>query len=158
MLSTTAEYALRAVIHPAHHDDERPIPGNQIAERADIPAKYLSKVLGDLVRVGVLTSLRGKRGGFGMVRSPKKTRLIDILSPFEQFEIRRCPFGNSECSDEKPCLAHNQWKRSWPRSKSSFARPPSTMSQSNAARQRGQERRALANRLLASEVEILVRV
>ena len=111
MLTRTAEYALRAVIHLAQHEDEWPIPGNQIAERADIPAKYLSKVLGDLVRVGVLTSLRGKRGGFGMVRSPKKTRLIDILSPFEQFEIRRCPFGNSECSDEKPCLAHNQWKK-----------------------------------------------
>lgn len=111
MLTKTAEYALRAVIHLAQHHDDWPIPGNQIAERAGIPAKYLSKVLGDLVRVGVLTSSRGKHGGFGMVRSPKKTRLIDILSPFEQFEIRRCPFGNSECSDKKPCLAHAQWKK-----------------------------------------------
>jgi len=111
MLTRTAEYALRAVIHLAQHEDEWPIPGNQIAECADIPAKYLSKVLGDLVRVGVLTSLRGKRGGFAMVRSSKQTHLIDVLGPFEQFEIRRCPFGNSECSDEKPCLAHDQWKK-----------------------------------------------
>lgn len=111
MLTRTAEYALRAVIHLAQHHDEWPIPGNQIAECADIPAKYLSKVLGDLVRVGVLTSSRGKHGGFGMVRSPKKMRLIDILTPFEQFELRRCPFGNSECGDENPCLAHDQWKK-----------------------------------------------
>lgn len=111
MLTKTAEYALRAVIHLAQRHDDWPIPGNQIAEHAGIPAKYLSKVLGDLVRVGVLTSSRGKNGGFGMVRSPKRMRLIDVLGPFEQFEIRRCPFGNSECSDKKPCLAHAQWKK-----------------------------------------------
>ena len=111
MLTRTAEYALRAVIHLAQHHEDWPIPGNQIAKQAGIPAKYLSKVLGDLVRVGVLTSSRGKRGGFAMVRSPKKMRLVDVLRPFEQFEIRRCPFGNSECIDRKPCLAHDQWKK-----------------------------------------------
>jgi Rrf2 family protein len=111
VLTKTAEYALRAVIHLAQHRDEWPIPGNQVAERAGIPAKYLSKVLGDLVRAGVLTSSRGKRGGFGMVRSPGKTHLSEILAPFEQCEIRRCPFGNTECSDSKPCLAHDRWKK-----------------------------------------------
>jgi Rrf2 family protein len=111
MLSLTSQYALRALIHLAVHVDQWPIPGNQIAEGAEIPAKYLSKVLGDLVRVGVLTSSRGIGGGFRMLHPPKETRLIDVLAPFEQFERRRCPFGNKECGDHEPCLAHDRWKK-----------------------------------------------
>jgi len=110
MWTRTSEYALRAVIHLTQNCDDWPIPGNQIAEKAGIPSKYLSKVLGDLVRIGLLSSSRGKHGGFGLARSPKEIRLIDILEPFEQFEPRRCPFGNRLCSDEDPCIAHEEWK------------------------------------------------
>lgn len=111
MLSLTSEYALRALIHLAQHSDAWPIPGKEIAEQTGIPAKYLSTLLSSLVRVGVLESARGKSGGFQMVRSPKETRLSEVLSPFEQFEVRRCPFGNKQCSDGDPCRAHEQWKK-----------------------------------------------
>jgi len=111
MLSKTGEYAMRAVIHLAQHPDQWPMPGGRIAQEAGIPAKYLAKVLGDLVRAGVLSSSRGKLGGFAMARSPKRTRLIDVLGPFEPPDARRCPFGNRECSDENPCLAHHRWKK-----------------------------------------------
>ncbi len=110
MLSRTGEYALRAVIHLAQNRNRWPIPGNRIAEEAGVPAKYLSKVLGDLVRIGVLLSSRGKQGGFRMARSPDKTLLMDVLAPFEQFDEQRCPFGGGRCSDQAPCLAHQRWK------------------------------------------------
>ncbi len=111
MLSRTGEYALRAMIHLAQHSDDWPIPGKQIAAATGIPAKYLAKVLGDLVRVGILSSARGKCGGFRMSRSSKTVRLLDVLTPFEHFAVQRCPFGNRQCSDEHPCLAHDQWKK-----------------------------------------------
>ena len=111
MLSLTSEYALRAMIHLAQNVEDWPIPGNQIAEHAGIPPKYLSKVLGDLVRVGVLESSRGIGGGFRMVASPKEITLLEVLRPFEPFTRKRCPFGNKECGDEDPCLAHDRWKK-----------------------------------------------
>ncbi|MEZ6082598.1 MAG: Rrf2 family transcriptional regulator [Phycisphaerae bacterium] len=86
-------------------------PGREIADETDIPAKYLSKILGDLVRHGVLSSSRGKTGGFAMRRKPDRTRLYDILLPFEQFQHRTCPFENKRCSDAHPCLAHERWKK-----------------------------------------------
>ena len=110
MLSRTSEYALRAVIHLAQHLDAWPISGREIAEQTGIPAKYLSTVLSELVRVGILESARGKSGGFRLVDLPKNIKLIEVLSPFEQFENMRCPFGSERCSDDKPCLAHDQWK------------------------------------------------
>ncbi len=111
MLSRTSEYALRAMIHLAQHVDEWPIATQCIAEGTGVPGKYLAKILGDLVRAGVLESTRGLGGGFRMVRSPKEVCLLDILTPFELFQPRRCPFGNKECGDENPCLAHDRWKK-----------------------------------------------
>lgn len=111
MLSLTGQYALRALIHLAQHVDEWPIAGKRIAQETGIPAKYLSKVLGDLVRARILESSRGIGGGFRMSRTPRQTRLIDVLAPFEQFDWPRCPFGNRECSDQNPCQAHDRWKK-----------------------------------------------
>lgn len=113
MLSLTSEYALRAMICLTRHIDEWPVSGRTIAEEASIPRKYLSSILGDLVRAGLLDSSPGTGGGFRMVRSPKEIMLSEILSPFEPMLANRrpCPFGNEECNDNDPCAGHEQWKK-----------------------------------------------
>ncbi len=113
MISRTSEYALQAVIHLARHVDDWPIPGRKIAEETDIPRKYLSAVLGDLVRAGVLESSPGAGGGFRLARSSKEIRLSKVLAPFEPVLANRrpCPFGQEACSDDDPCAGHDEWKR-----------------------------------------------
>lgn len=111
MLSRTSEYALRALIHLAQREKEWPISGVRIAGETGIPPKYLSKILGDLARSGVLESSPGKTGGFRLRRPAKEISLLEVLAPFEQFARRRCPFGNLECSDVHPCRAHEQWNK-----------------------------------------------
>jgi len=99
------------MIHLARCETDSPTPGREIASAAEIPPKYLSKILGDLVRVGVLESSPGKKGGFRMRQRPKATSLLSVLTPFEQFANRRCPFGNQKCNDADPCNAHDDWKK-----------------------------------------------
>lgn len=111
MLSRTGEYALRALIHLAQREEDWPISGARIAEDTGIPPKYLSKILGNLARAGVLDSSPGKTGGFRLKRPAKQLPLLEILLPYEQFEHRRCPFGNRECNDFDPCAAHDAWKK-----------------------------------------------
>lgn len=111
MLSLTCEYALRAMIYLAIHESEWPIPGKLIAQQAGIPPKYLSKVLGDLARGGLLTATRGKSGGFQLAQSAEEISLQEVLMPFERNDPRRCPFGNDRCSDDDPCMAHEGWKQ-----------------------------------------------
>ncbi len=113
MLSLTSEYALRAMIYLAQHVDDWPIPGRKIAEEANVPRKYLSAILGDLARAGILDSSPGTGGGFRMVRSPKEIRLSEVFAPFEPILAHRrpCPFGHEECSDDDPCAGHDQWKQ-----------------------------------------------
>jgi len=110
MLSLTGEYALRAMIYLARHAYDWPIPGHRIAEQAGIPPRYLSKVLGDLVRSGVLSSSPGKSGGFRLRRSPRKMTLFEVLAPFEQLDRRRCPFGETGVRSAGVVAACQQWQ------------------------------------------------
>ena len=112
MISLTSEYALRAMVFLTRHRKEWPISGPRIAEEAGIPPKYLSAVLADLVRVGLLEGTRGKSGGFRITRPAKRIRLADIVRSFEPVSSHRrsCPFGNVACSDTDPCGAHERWK------------------------------------------------
>ncbi len=112
MISLTGEYALRAMIFLTRHRDEWPISGPVIAQDTGIPRKYLSSILADLVRAGLLEGTRGKSGGFRLSRPAKSIRLAEVVHPFEpmSFQRRTCPFGNATCNDQDPCGAHERWK------------------------------------------------
>jgi len=112
MFSVTGEYALRAMVFLARNRDSWPIPGPQIADASGVPRKYLSSILADLVRAGLLEGTRGKRGGFQMMRPAKAISLSEVVAPFEPITASRksCPFGNKICSDKDACAAHHRWK------------------------------------------------
>ncbi len=112
MLTRTSQYALQASIHLVRHSHGRPRTAGQIARHTDIPQRYLSTILGELVQAGVLESTRGKGGGFCLTRPPSEISLYEIVARFEPtfMPARSCPFGNTVCGVENPCLAHNEWK------------------------------------------------
>lgn len=112
VLSQTAEYALRAVLHMAEHGDVEPYRVTALAEALKIPQNYLSKTMHALARSGVVTSSRGKHGGFRLARPANTIALLDVIRPFDQLEARRqCLLGRPTCSDATPCAAHARWKQ-----------------------------------------------
>ena len=96
MISTTVEYALRAVVILAYRHDT-PLTGEQIAELAHVPTPYLLKLMQQLVRGGVVHSQRGRGGGFSLMRAPAQTTIWDIIEAVEPFQrISVCPLGVKE--------------------------------------------------------------
>jgi len=111
MLSQTAEYALRAVIHLAEHEEDAPVRVGDMARELGAPRNYLSKILGELVRAGILSSARGPAGGFRLAVVPGKLTLSRVVSAFDPVPgRRRCLLGRTRCSDAHPCGAHDRWK------------------------------------------------
>ena len=111
MLSATSEYALQAMVSLARHAGGSATPSRRIARETRIPQKYLSKILADLVRAGLLEGSRGRGGGFRMVRPAHQIRLAEVVAPFEPISSRaRCPLGHMACTDLDPCGAHDRWK------------------------------------------------
>ena len=111
ILSQTAVYALKAVLHLAEAEGEDPVRVDDIAGALDVPRNYLSKILHVLAREGVLTSTRGPRGGFRLARTPAELRLATVIRPFDEITTSStCLLGRPQCSDANPCAAHDRWK------------------------------------------------
>lgn len=92
MLSQTAEYALRAVVHLSMA--EGALTTQDIASSTKVPAGYLAKVLQSLARMGILSSQRGLRGGFRMAREPAEVTVLDVINAVDPIRrITTCPLG-----------------------------------------------------------------
>jgi Rrf2 family iron-sulfur cluster assembly transcriptional regulator len=99
------------MVYIAAHGAERPVGAKEIAAKTGVPAQYLSRILRDAVRYGLLESARGVGGGFRLARPVERIRLLDVLVPFEAtLAESRCPFGQPRCSDDRPCGFHSAWK------------------------------------------------
>lgn len=111
MLSRTAQYALRAMVYIAAREQKGPVLAREIAVKTGVPSHYLSRILRDAVRKGLLISARGVGGGFRLARPSKQIRLHEILAPFDDILSRSsCPFGQPRCNDDHPCGFHDFWK------------------------------------------------
>ena len=72
---------------------------------------FLSKILQQLVKHKMLTSVKGPRGGFSLNVSPEKLRLIEVVKIIDGLDIlERCGIGLKKCSDKTPCPIHFEYK------------------------------------------------
>ena len=109
MISTRGRYAIRVMLDLAEHDQSEYIPLIDIAKRQGISEKYLEAIVSLLVKAGLLTALRGKRGGYRLTRTPDQYTLKDVLQTTEgafapvaclEEEINTCERA-SECKTLK---------------------------------------------------------
>jgi Rrf2 family cysteine metabolism transcriptional repressor len=69
-VSTKCHYAIKALVRLAVVDGKAPVRARDIAAYGDIPLKYLEQVMHDLRQAGLVTSRRGKDGGYLLARDP----------------------------------------------------------------------------------------
>lgn len=107
----TGKYAIRALLYLADSEDGRTVTASEIATAEDIPPYYLAKVLKDLSNAGILSSVRGRGGGFQLSRPANEITVLEVLEAAEGLSrrIKACVLGLDECSDEAPCAMHDYW-------------------------------------------------
>ncbi len=107
MISTTAEYALRAVVFLAERDGGR-WTTRTIAEATQIPPGYLAKVMQTLSQAGVVSGQRGVNGGFALDRPPEKISIYEIIRVIDPLKrIKDCPLKLPEHA-EQLCPLHSR--------------------------------------------------
>lgn len=112
MLSTTSQYALRALSHLAAQSGKA-LLGRNLAESVDIPANYLSKVLLTLRNAGLVATARGSGGGYRLGKPADEIYLVDVVELFEEISRTKpaCFLGRTRtCSETTPCSAHSSWR------------------------------------------------
>lgn len=79
MLSKKAQYALKALEYLAEHRENGPVLISEIAERKQIPLKFLENILLELRNADILSSKKGKGGGYQLKNAPEQTTLANVL-------------------------------------------------------------------------------
>ena len=111
LVSKTGRYALQAAADLAAAWEAGTVSqAAEIAERTGMPRNYLSKLLHQLARAGVLNSERGPGGGFRLAREPARISLAEIIDPVDPAAAdQHCLLGRPACRDSDPCQAHERW-------------------------------------------------
>ena len=105
--SKGCEYALRATMYLAQYDGNEKVGIHVIAKDLDVPMHYLSKVMQILVKNGVISSNKGRNGGFYLTESEVNEPLIRIVHAIDGVEVfRKCGLGIKDCSSKQPCPIH----------------------------------------------------
>jgi Rrf2 family protein len=78
-LSRKARYALRALYALAGNEAGGPMLIADLAERENIPRKFLEAILLELKNTGMLRSKKGKGGGYVLAKNPADVTLGEII-------------------------------------------------------------------------------
>ncbi len=79
MLSQKTRYAIRAMQHLADRHGQGPVQLAEIAAAQKIPPKFLTVILSELSRSGLVASQRGKDGGYWLGVSPIDISYGDLI-------------------------------------------------------------------------------
>ncbi len=83
-VSQKLEYAMRAMIELARRRSEGVlVPAREIAERQQIPVRFLEQQLGALSKAGLVESFRGAGGGCRLARAPDRITMAEIADAIE---------------------------------------------------------------------------
>lgn len=83
MLTQRSRYALRALIFIARSGGVAPVPISTIAADQKLPRKFLEAILLDLKNGGLVTSYRGKMGGYRLARPASQISFGEIIRQIE---------------------------------------------------------------------------
>lgn len=112
MISKKMKYALKALIEIANCTDEH-ISAGVIAEKANIPIKFLEQILTELRRGRIVSSKKGSAGGYYFLKPPTSVTIAEIYriidgpiawAPCASLNFyERC----ADCADEETCSIHH---------------------------------------------------
>jgi len=85
-LSKKLLFAIEAVLDIAYNAGALPVQSSEITKRQGIPRRYLEPVLQQLVRAGVLSGVRGPRGGYRLARERRRITVGEIVRVVRSLE------------------------------------------------------------------------
>ena len=78
-LSKRGEYGLRALQDLARHHGDGLVPNSELAERNNIPVRFLEQILLTLKHGRIVRSRKGPRGGYCLARPPEEITLAEVV-------------------------------------------------------------------------------
>ena len=109
-LHNTTQYAIRILSYIAKHNNEHLYNAKDLSDTLDIPYKFLTKIMTDLVKFGFIISIRGRDGGYKLAKVASTVTIMEILNKFNYpVNYEKCILGIGSCDSKNKCALHDQW-------------------------------------------------
>ncbi len=104
LITRDTDYALRSVCFIAQNRLKL-FSVSSLVRELKVPGPFLRKLLQVLRNKGVLSSSKGKGGGFSLAKDPKDIFLWDIMKIFQgEFCLNECFLRKRVCPNIKNCI------------------------------------------------------
>ena len=111
-LSTKSSYGLRACLALCKADGK--LSSSEIAERENIPQRYLEQILSTLRQGGLVESTRGAKGGYSLARPSAEITVAELVACLEgalppilcsvpEHRSETCRSEEGHCASSKLC-------------------------------------------------------
>lgn len=111
-LSTKSRYGTRAMTEIARGWPDRPVTRREIAELQRIPDSYLENILVSLKESGLVTTIRGARGGYRLAQPPEEITVLMIVEALQGPIIPvPCTDPRYSCESSASCRTASVWSR-----------------------------------------------
>lgn len=109
-LDNTTQYTIRILSYIAKYGTSRLYSAKELSEILNIPYKFLTKIMTELVKSGFVESIKGREGGYKLSKPAKEISIHDILESSNKLVgDTKCILGIGECDEKNKCALHDQW-------------------------------------------------
>lgn len=109
-LTTRSHYSVKALLDLSLQPQYGPTSVKAIAQRQDLPAPYLEKLLIKMRQAGLVRSLRGSQGGYQLARKPSQISLGQVLEAVGE-TIEPLPHYHADTTHAEDWVTFSLWRR-----------------------------------------------
>ena len=103
-ITKATDYAIRAIVFIAQNEDKKYLMRSELSKACNIPDCFLGKILQALKKSEILTSNRGKCGGYTLAKKVEDITIYDIITAVEgNVCLNECIYNDEACSNAKEC-------------------------------------------------------
>jgi len=114
MITKEADYAVRMMLYLARHaNNGHSVSTALLAEKMEIPYRFLRKIVRRMVAAGLVASQRGKGGGVKLARPCDRISLLQVVNAIDPrgVQINVCSTDKRACSRSRQCEVHPELRQ-----------------------------------------------
>jgi FeS assembly SUF system regulator len=109
-ISKLSDYAIVLLCVMAKQEG-RTLTARSLAQATGVTAPTVTKLLKQLAAHGLLRSVQGRRGGYGLARDAAAITLTEIIEAVDgPIAMTECNLDEHDCGIEESCNAQTHWR------------------------------------------------
>jgi len=103
-ITRAGEYGVLGLMNLARRSPGQMAMLDEVSRTERIPKSFLAKIFQDLVKAGLVRSIRGAHGGFALVKDPAQISVLEIIEAIEgKIVFQRCRQLKPDCEHTDGC-------------------------------------------------------